>query len=101
MKKLKVALAVAFMVVLLAPDPASAYPCSGFWHNPRNVDNRLQHCVVEHVSNVDKPTSWFPFAGGALLVGTAIAVWLLQKGRERVWRTEDEAWAELLGPGAI
>ena len=99
MKRWNFAVALSALLVALWITPASGALCER--NELGTYEHHVQRCVVEDVAPVGEPTSWLPFAAGALVLGTAIAVWLLQKGRERVWRTEDEAWAELLGPDAI
>jgi hypothetical protein len=63
----------------------------------------LDRCVVQNVAEADEPFVWLPGAAGSLVLGAAIAAFFLVRGRSRGWvpRSEDEAWAELLGPQEV
>ncbi len=96
------------IVMLVAPTPAGASHCRTLAEDvnrshKRSVADDLHECIVEDVAEADTPFAWVPIALGAFVIGVAAAVFLLRRATEpeRQPRSEDEAWAELLGSNEV
>ena len=106
MKAIGIGILVAWTIVLTAS--VALYGESESWlsrteDRALTPDERLQEEIAQGVAENDRPFSWVPIAAGAGLLGSGIAAVVLFRGRKEdpPPRTEDEAWADLLGPDAI
>lgn len=94
-------LAPLVVLLLAVAGPAAASDCTALTVDPRALNEAgIYDCVVDEITGTDEPFSWVPIALGGLAFGAIVALVLLRHGasENRPPRTEDEAWADLLGP---
>jgi hypothetical protein len=102
LRKVAIVLVVALSVLLPLEAASASEDCSALTHDPTVEREQVLRCVVNEVARTDdQPFIWLWVSGGAAIVGAAGALVLLRRTSEsRAPRSEDEAWADLLGEGA-